>query len=75
LQAAAIGVGVSYPLLGLIKRIPMPLILVGAGFWLAQQNRQGSVETELTKRAAEEAGNLGGWWRREWDSNPRYGFP
>jgi hypothetical protein len=51
LQAAAIGVGVSYPLLGLIKRIPMSLILVGAGFWLAQQNRQGSVETELTKRA------------------------
>jgi ElaB/YqjD/DUF883 family membrane-anchored ribosome-binding protein len=52
LQAVAVGAGLAYPLWNLLRRIPMPFMLVGAGFWLASENRHGSVETELTARAA-----------------------
>lgn len=34
LQAAAIGVGVGYPLLGIVRSIPAPVLMVGAGLFL-----------------------------------------
>lgn len=37
LQAAAIGAGLAYPLLGLLRNVPIPVLLIGAGFWLAQR--------------------------------------
>jgi len=39
LQAAAIGAGLAYPLWGLLRSVPAPLLLIGAGFWLSQQKR------------------------------------
>lgn len=55
LQAVAIGAGLAYPLWGLIRSIPLPLVLVGGGFWLAHKSKQGTVESDLTARAAEQA--------------------
>src|SRR4051794_8257614 len=46
LQAAAIGVGLAYPLLGLLRTVPAPLMLIGAGLWLTQQKRSGSYGTQ-----------------------------
>jgi ElaB/YqjD/DUF883 family membrane-anchored ribosome-binding protein len=40
LQAAAIGAGLAYPALSIIRRIPIPLMLLGAGFWLAGRSGQ-----------------------------------
>jgi ElaB/YqjD/DUF883 family membrane-anchored ribosome-binding protein len=37
LQAVAIGAGLAYPLWGLFKSIPVPIMLVGAGLWLSRQ--------------------------------------
>jgi ElaB/YqjD/DUF883 family membrane-anchored ribosome-binding protein len=37
LQAVAIGAGLAYPLWGLFKSIPVPIMLVGAGLWLSWQ--------------------------------------
>jgi ElaB/YqjD/DUF883 family membrane-anchored ribosome-binding protein len=38
LQAVAIGVAVAYPLWGVLKSIPVPLLLIGGGVWLSKQN-------------------------------------
>jgi ElaB/YqjD/DUF883 family membrane-anchored ribosome-binding protein len=37
LQAVAIGAGLLYPLFGVLKSIPVPIMLVGAGLWLSSQ--------------------------------------
>jgi ElaB/YqjD/DUF883 family membrane-anchored ribosome-binding protein len=41
LQAVAIGAGLAYPLWGLAKSIPVPLMLVGAGLWLSRHKPAG----------------------------------
>jgi ElaB/YqjD/DUF883 family membrane-anchored ribosome-binding protein len=54
LQAIAIGAGLAYPLLGLLRSIPVPLMLVGAGLWLSRQpagSVNGSVDAMATKAA------------------------
>ena len=38
LQAIAIGAGIAYPALGLIRRIPAPLLLLGTGYWLSKNS-------------------------------------
>lgn len=38
LQAVAIGAGLAYPLWGLLRAIPVPLLLIGGGVWLSRQN-------------------------------------
>jgi ElaB/YqjD/DUF883 family membrane-anchored ribosome-binding protein len=59
LQAVAVGAGLAYPLWSLVRRVPVPLMLMGAGFWLAGQSRtQGTVEADLTQRAAEKTLDL-----------------
>jgi len=57
LQAAAIGVGLAYPLLGLLRTVPAPLMLIGAGLWLTQQKRSGSYGTQEDS-LVEKTGNL-----------------
>src|SRR3954468_8920589 len=37
LQAVAIGAGLVYPFWGILKTIPVPLLLIGGGFWLSRQ--------------------------------------
>jgi len=37
LQALAIGAGVAYPLIGLLRTIPIPVLLIGVGYALAQR--------------------------------------
>ncbi len=37
LQAVAIGAGLLYPLFGVLKSIPVPIMLVGAGLWWSSQ--------------------------------------
>ena len=41
LQAIAIGAGIAYPLWGIIKSVPVPLMLIGAGLWLSKQKPSG----------------------------------
>lgn len=42
LQAVAIGAGLAYPLWGLFKSIPVPIMLVGAGLLLSRQKTAGA---------------------------------
>jgi ElaB/YqjD/DUF883 family membrane-anchored ribosome-binding protein len=49
LQAIAIGAAAAYPLLGLVRRVPVPLALIGAGLLLSRKGgpstRYGSMES------------------------------
>lgn len=58
LQTVAIGAGLAYPLWGLLRRIPVPIIVIGAGFWLSKQNRSQEVSSkaaDLLSKATEQA--------------------
>jgi hypothetical protein len=55
LQALAIGAGLAYPLLGLVKNIPVPLALIGAGIILSR-NRG----TSPSARPADQSRYVGG---------------
>jgi ElaB/YqjD/DUF883 family membrane-anchored ribosome-binding protein len=54
LQAAAIGLGLAYPVLGVVRAIPVPVLMIGAGLFLmgSQQGKQ------LSQKVAETAGGL-----------------
>jgi ElaB/YqjD/DUF883 family membrane-anchored ribosome-binding protein len=58
LQAIAIGAGLAYPLLGLLRTIPVPLMLVGAGLWLSRQ-KTGSAVNDAVGGVAAKAADLG----------------
>jgi len=49
LQAAAIGAGLAYPALSIMRRIPIPLMLLGAGFWLAGRSNSGSQAEKMPR--------------------------
>lgn len=55
LQAVAIGAGLAYPVWGLLKSIPVPIVLVGAGLWLSRQKSGGGnrFEQGIAGRAAD----------------------
>ena len=38
LQAAAIGIGLAYPLMGVVRSIPAPVLMIGAGLYLLGSN-------------------------------------
>jgi ElaB/YqjD/DUF883 family membrane-anchored ribosome-binding protein len=62
LQAIAIGAGLAYPLWGIFKTIPMPIMLVGAGLWLSRQktaSRSGDGWVQGMARKMTEAGAEG----------------
>lgn len=35
--AVAVGAAVAYPLLGILRSVPLPIFLIGTGFWLSQR--------------------------------------
>ena len=51
LQAVAVGAAVAYPLFGLLRAIPAPILLVGAGLWFAGKGGKRTVEQAKTKVA------------------------
>jgi ElaB/YqjD/DUF883 family membrane-anchored ribosome-binding protein len=53
LQAVAIGAAVAYPLWGVLKSIPVPLLLIGGGVWLSKQNNG-----KLARAASDSADDL-----------------
>ena len=60
LQAVAIGAGLAYPLWGLLRRIPAPILLVGAGLFLAKKDsanyvasKSGELATNATDRVSD----------------------
>ncbi len=60
IQAAAIAAGAAYPLWGIITRIPVPLLLIGAGFGLTRRssvNREPAGNSSFSQNAREGLGN------------------
>jgi hypothetical protein len=47
LQAAAIGAGLAYPLLGIVRSIPAPVLMVGAGLFLLSSRAGQSASRKL----------------------------
>ena len=61
LQAVAIGAGLAYPLWGIIRMVPTPLLLIGAGVWFAKHgNAQlaAAKAEDLANSAKEHASKL-----------------
>jgi len=58
LQAVAIGAGLAYPLWGLLKSIPVPIVLVGTGLWLSRQ-KSGYGGNRFEQGIAGRAADLG----------------
>jgi ElaB/YqjD/DUF883 family membrane-anchored ribosome-binding protein len=54
LQAAAIGLGLAYPVMGILRAIPAPVLMIGAGLFL-MGSKPGK---QLTQKAADVAGGL-----------------
>ena len=58
LQAVAIGAGLVYPLGRLLRAIPVPIMLVGAGLWLSRQ-KPGYGGNGFGEKIATKAADLG----------------
>jgi hypothetical protein len=52
LQAAAIGVGVAYPLLRIARSIPAPVLMVGTGLFLLGSGPGQKLSETASKKAA-----------------------
>jgi hypothetical protein len=52
LQAVAAGAAISYPLFGILRRLPAPLFVIGAGFWLARNNGRNSTVEGIKSETA-----------------------
>lgn len=48
LQAVAVGAAIAYPLLGVVRAIPIPVMLIGAGLWFAGKHGK-TVKAEAEK--------------------------
>ena len=58
-QTVAIAAGAAYPLWGIISRIPVPLLLIGAGFALTRRSAEDQDQVTITSfvdRARERLG-------------------
>ena len=44
LQAVAVGAALAYPLWGVVRTIPAPLMLIGAGLWFASKGGKDTVD-------------------------------
>jgi ElaB/YqjD/DUF883 family membrane-anchored ribosome-binding protein len=66
LQVLAIGAGVAYPLFGLLKSIPVPIMLIGAGLWLSKHKSDAGngfaqgLTGKVSDAVAEQASSIGG---------------
>jgi hypothetical protein len=54
LQAAAIGLGLAYPVMGILRTIPAPVLMIGAGLFLMGSNSG----KKITQKVADVAGDL-----------------
>jgi ElaB/YqjD/DUF883 family membrane-anchored ribosome-binding protein len=45
LQAIAAGAAIGFPMLKLLRAVPTPLLLIGAGFWLSTQGGRRAMES------------------------------
>ena len=52
LQAVAIGAAVIYPFWGILKSIPMPILLIGGGWWLSTQ-KPGKISKAVNDGASD----------------------
>jgi ElaB/YqjD/DUF883 family membrane-anchored ribosome-binding protein len=52
LQTAAIGIGVAYPLLTIVRSIPAPVLMVGAGVFLLGSSSGQKLTADVSRRAA-----------------------
>ena len=52
LQTAAIGIGVAYPLLKIVRSIPAPVLMVGAGVFLLGSSSGQKLTADVSRRAA-----------------------
>lgn len=59
LQAVAVGVGIAFPLLRLIRAIPVPVLMVGAGLYLAGTKKGQEVSRQATDAASDLVGEFG----------------
>jgi hypothetical protein len=60
IQAVAIGASLAYPVLRLARAIPMPILMIGAGLFLASSK----TGRDLTQKASDTAGEFVGETRR-----------
>lgn len=51
LQAVAVGAAIAYPLFGILRAIPAPLMLMGAGLWFAGKSGRKTLSQVRTKAA------------------------
>ena len=56
LQAAAIGLGVGYPLLGIVRSVPAPVLMVGAGLYLLGSSSAQNASRKLGQNASRKLG-------------------
>jgi ElaB/YqjD/DUF883 family membrane-anchored ribosome-binding protein len=56
LQAAAIGLGVGYPLLGIVRSVPAPVLMVGAGLYLLGSSSAQNASRKLGQDASRKLG-------------------
>jgi ElaB/YqjD/DUF883 family membrane-anchored ribosome-binding protein len=58
LQAAAIGLGVGYPLLRVVRSIPAPVLMVGAGLYLLGSSSAQNASRRLGRTASRKLGGV-----------------
>lgn len=64
LQAIAAGAAIGFPMLKLLRAVPTPLLLIGAGFWLTTQGGRRTLEqasdqaTQAMESAKASAGDM-----------------
>ena len=58
LQTAAIGLGVAYPVMGILRAIPAPVMMIGAGLFLMGSSSGRSITSEASRKLGEAAGGL-----------------
>jgi hypothetical protein len=58
MQAVAVGASVAYPLLRLVRSIPVPVLMIGAGLFLAGSKTGQSLNRQITE-AANDAASAG----------------
>jgi ElaB/YqjD/DUF883 family membrane-anchored ribosome-binding protein len=78
LQAAAVGAAIAYPAWGLLRAIPAPLLLIGAGLWLTSSGGRKTLKQinatvadaaeQATARAADAADDIRGRIRQGADA-------
>ena len=66
LQAAALGAAVAYPAWGLLRAIPAPFLMIGAGLWLTTSKGRKTIKqvnatvSEAVEQGAERASEIAG---------------